>query len=240
MARLFFSSSLAHCRLLLNNSLQLNQASGVSRKAADKLKELKIPNKPKKPLTPYFKFIQDHRPALLKQNPNLKVTQVVSQLAADWKTVDPSLKAKYENDYKNEMEEYADQYLRYTESLTTEQKMALKEYNKEVKKSKIKREKKKKVRENDKPKKPVGPYMLYLMEQAKVSNKKYPQLMKELKGEWAELSPDEKSKYVEAAEKAKKQYEQDLSKWEMKMIEEGNEDLVRQSTLNPTAPSRKK
>lgn len=166
------------------------------------------------------------------------------QLAADWKAIDPSIKTKYENEYKAEMEEYSRKYLKYTENLTEEQKLALKEYNQEVKSSKVKREKKKKLRENEKPKRPIGAYMLFLLDQAKVhQNKSYPELMKELKNPWANLDPTEKSKYVEAANKAKEQYKEDLEKWEKKMIEEGNEDLVRKSTLFSQTipkPSKKK
>ncbi|XP_044253829.1 transcription factor A, mitochondrial [Tribolium madens] len=237
MARFFFLSSFANCRLLINNGLpQLNQISGVSHKVVDKLKELKLPDKPKRPLTPYLKFVRDHRQDILKENPNLKMTQVTSQCATHWKTADPSLKAKYQNEFKIEMEEYARRYLQYTESLTDEQREALKEYNQEVKKSRVKREKRKMLRENDKPKRPVGAYLLYLMDQVKTQNKTIPELMKELKGEWAELPNEKKSKYVEAAEKAKKQYDQELKKWELKMVEEGKTDLVRQSTLNLTTP----
>jgi hypothetical protein len=33
-----------------------------------------LPEKPKRPMTPYFRFMAEVRPALMKNNPNVKVT----------------------------------------------------------------------------------------------------------------------------------------------------------------------
>jgi len=82
--------------------------------------------------------------------------------------------------------------------------------------------------------------MLFVMDQAKVQNKTYPQLLTELKGPWAEMPSDEKSKYEEAAVAAKKQYHDELNQWELKMMAEGHNNMVRKSTLEGTTPSRLK
>ena len=37
-------------------------------------KSIGIPEKPKKPLTPYFRYLEKIRPGLVKDNPNVKIT----------------------------------------------------------------------------------------------------------------------------------------------------------------------
>ncbi|RZC27719.1 HMG box domain containing protein [Asbolus verrucosus] len=227
------AANLVHnCSLLRNfRVLQINQVSGIRQKVSEKLKELKVPDKPKRPLTAYFRFVQDQRPAIVKSHPDWKVTEISKQCASDWKMIDPAIKEQYERNYKAELEEYAKKYLEYSEKLTCEQKDALKEYNKEAREAKARRRYRKKVREHNKPKRPIGAYMLYILEQSKLQNKKYVQLLSDLKGTWAEMSKEEKSKYIEAAAQAKKQYDEELRVWELKMIKNGNVDLVRYKTL---------
>jgi RNase P protein component len=227
-------SLVSNCRLLFNTTRlpQVSQVSGLKQRIKDRLKELKVPDKPKRPLTPYFRFIQDHRESLIKQHPNWKVTQISVQCASDWKMIDSSAKEKYEKDYKEEMEKYAAKHVQYLKSLTDEQKVALEEYSNEVKRSRVKRQKRKKLRDTHKPKRPIGAYMLFVMDQAKSNpDKMYSQLLADLKGKWADMSKSEKAKYTEAAAIAKAKYDKELVEWELKMIEEGNLDVVRQSTL---------
>lgn len=217
--------------------------SGVKQHVVKALQELKVPEKPKRPLTPYFKFVQERRESIIKQYPDWKVTQVSVQCAADWKALDKSTKSKYEERYKTDIEQYAKKYSEYMNSLTPEQKEALENYKHEVKQAKVRRERKKKIRETGKPKRPVGAYMLYVMEQAKLpsnANKSYVTLLGQLKDTWAEMPEGEKAKYLQETAKAKQQYEEDLKNWELKMMEEGNLDVVRNSTLTGKSPKPRK
>lgn len=196
------------------------------------MNNLNLPEKPKRPLTPYFKYSQDRRQTLMKEHPDWKITQVTIQCASEWKNLDPSDKEKYETNFKREMEEYAAKYLEYKNSLTDEHKQAIKLYNRESKKAKLKKEKRKAMKDYQKPKKPIGAYMLYILDEVKsYPDKTYIQLMSELKDKWAELSEGAKSKYITEAARRAEQYQEDLKKWENKMIQEGNEELVRRSTL---------
>ena len=61
-----------------------------------------IPEKPKKPLTPYFRFMKETRPVLHASNPSLHLTDIVKKVAAEWVNVDANKKNKLMEDYKKE------------------------------------------------------------------------------------------------------------------------------------------
>lgn len=63
---------------------------------------LGMAERPKKPLTPYFRFMRETRPSLLAKNPNLKTGEVVKQMAKQWETVDEKQKQTYQEAYKLE------------------------------------------------------------------------------------------------------------------------------------------
>ena len=48
----------------------------------------KDPNAPKKPLSAYMFFCADHRDQIKKDNPEMKVTEVTSELGKVWGTMD--------------------------------------------------------------------------------------------------------------------------------------------------------
>ncbi|KAJ8945565.1 hypothetical protein NQ314_009186 [Rhamnusium bicolor] len=103
------------------------------------LKQLKIPEKPKKPLTPYVKFVIESRSDIIKQNPNIKPTEIIKKCAEHWRTVSSELKEKYANAYKSECEVYNKKILNFNASLTTEQREAIKSAADEKKEDKKKR-----------------------------------------------------------------------------------------------------
>lgn len=89
------------------------------------LDRLKIPERPKKPLTPYFRFLNDTRDAIKRDNPGLKITEITKKCSAAWRALDDSKKANYEVAYKQELEDYTRKYLEYQSKLSNEQRAAL-------------------------------------------------------------------------------------------------------------------
>jgi len=60
------------------------------------------PDPPKRPATAFFLFAQEARPALVKKNPNLKVSEVAKQLGVQWgKLTDDQKKVYQEKSTKN-------------------------------------------------------------------------------------------------------------------------------------------
>ena len=47
--------------------------------------ELQHPDMPKKPLTTYFRFLGEVRPIVMKQNPNLKASELMKIMAQKYK-----------------------------------------------------------------------------------------------------------------------------------------------------------
>lgn len=111
----------------------------MKQETLQKLKLLKIPEKPKKPPTPYVKFVSDHRTKIVKENPNLKQTEVIKKCAEDWKNVSKELKEKYNIEYKDECVIYDQKLMAFNANLTKEQKEALQTANEEKKSDRQKR-----------------------------------------------------------------------------------------------------
>ena len=65
-------------------------------KAAKSTKE-KDPDAPKRPQSSYFLFMNDRRPALQKEKPELKFGELTKQLTEDWKSLTDKDKKKYED-----------------------------------------------------------------------------------------------------------------------------------------------
>lgn len=64
------------------------QTFGLTQNVEEKIY---IPPKPKRPLIPYFKFMAKTRPELVKEQPNLKPSEMVREMSARWEKVDPKV-----------------------------------------------------------------------------------------------------------------------------------------------------
>lgn len=111
----------------------------MKQETLQKLKLLKIPEKPKKPPTPYVRFVTEHCAKVVKENPNLKQTEVIKKCAEDWKNASQELKEKYNIEYKDECVIYDQKLITFNTNLTPEQKEALQSINDERKLDKQKR-----------------------------------------------------------------------------------------------------
>ena len=64
---------------------------------ADKTGKEKDPNAPKRPQSAYFLFMNDRRPALQKEKPELKFGDLTKALTEDWKALSEKDRKKYED-----------------------------------------------------------------------------------------------------------------------------------------------
>lgn len=64
-------------------------------------RKLGIPQRPKKPLTSYFRFMKEIRPSVGKIAKNPKEVPIL--VAAEWKKLDNSEKEKYYEEYKKDL-----------------------------------------------------------------------------------------------------------------------------------------
>ncbi|XP_021951746.1 transcription factor A, mitochondrial isoform X2 [Folsomia candida] len=194
---------------------------------------LAVPPRPKKPLTPYFRFLAQVREDAKKENPKLKITELMKKIGTQWDRLDEAGKEKYLAAYKKDMESYSATLDKYQASLTPEQTALVEQLKMEKMSKKDKREKKRRVKDLGKPKKPMTAFLLFLRAQAKHGDtiEQYQQLAKQMGTKWKGMSEAEKAPYLAQYNDAASIYEKDLKKWEDKMLKQGNNDVVRISHL---------
>lgn len=247
---------LRFCNILANyrngfvvNSQRYNyplcqQISGLRRNVEEKIY---IPPKPKRPLTPYFKYMVKTRPELIKEKPNLKFTEIVREMSVRWEKVDPKVKETFMLEYNKEQEVYAKQRLEYDTQLTVEQKNALKQLRLQKREDKEKRQYRKKCRDNERPKKPCSAFVLYIKSQLpqRDATQEFINFQRQMAAKWKTMTDTEKKPFVDEMLEQMKEYQKLMTDWEEKMIKLGNTDIVRhdaQLQLEPhvKAPRKKK
>lgn len=78
----------------------LNTTNVIESKANEIASRLGIPERPKKPLTGYFRFIQDIRPSLVKNDASPR--EVMALIGAEWKKLDENKKQKYNEQFERD------------------------------------------------------------------------------------------------------------------------------------------
>jgi transcription factor A, mitochondrial len=202
-----------------------------------------LPPRPKKPLTPYFRYMQKQRPKLVEQNPKISLTDIVKICAKQWETVDEATKKKLDAEYQKEKITYIEERAKYQSKLTDEQRNELQTFKQEAAEAKEKRALRKKIRELGRPKKPATPFLRYLA--AEMTKKPrtpgsptYREHQKTISEVWNKLSEAEKQPYFRSYQKDEELYKKALPVWEEKMIRAGHLDVIRQDVtmLEPPKP----
>jgi transcription factor A len=103
-------------------SCQIHASNPLSATLEEKLG---LPVRPKKPLTPFFQFLAENRTRLSKENPNLKLTELMQLCAKKYADVDLATKDKYKVQFLKENEEYMKKRSSYESKLTEEQKIEI-------------------------------------------------------------------------------------------------------------------
>lgn len=190
-------------------------------------KRLGLPEKPKHPLNSFLRFSIDARNKLASSN--LKPQEASIKLGVMWKNLSENEKQKYVATYKREyvrnisihyfggfsqlvfwtfQDEYVQKLNAYNSRLTNEQKQQLKaERLKELREKNVTRTVKEKVSERKnrlqqlgKPKRPLSSFLLFLSDERKKTSGKI--VLSDIKEKWYKLSDAQRSAYVEAAAKS--------------------------------------
>ncbi|KAI5756139.1 hypothetical protein M8J77_022450 [Diaphorina citri] len=155
---------------------------------------LSIPEKPKKPLTPYFKFQGQIRNKIMERNPNIKIIEVTKLVSEEWKKIGEAEKKRLENEYAKEKEIYAQNVKKYHDELTPEAIEFLRKEKEVKKQKKEKREMKKLFKETGKPKKPGNSFYLFIkdnIDKKEYEGKSYMSLIPTFAKLWATLEETE-------------------------------------------------
>ncbi|XP_009994712.1 PREDICTED: transcription factor A, mitochondrial [Chaetura pelagica] len=190
--------------------------------------------RPKRPLTAYFRFLKENHAAFRQNNPEMSNTEVVKKIAGAWKELPASQKQVYEEARKTDWQKYQQQLAAYKAQLTPAQAAALRE---EKRKRLAKRRSFRAKRELTvlgKPKRPRSGFNIFVSENFQASEGISPVAkLKQLFGAWQKMSSPQKQPYLQLAEDDKVRYENEIKSWEAKMVELGREDLVRSKEQKP-------
>lgn len=201
-----------------------------------------FPTPPKQPSSAFLKFLERKRVDLFKSEPGIKGVDVVRQAAAAWQGLPIAEKKAYKEKYKDEYAQYRRLKENWWSSLTEQQRTAYSDHLEEVKKSKDHRELRKKLRNLGKPKRPLTAFN-YFISRSDRKGLSQKEAFANITKSWKTLSNAEKKSFVELAEKDSKRYEDEMSAWEVKMMAEGHEELLRHSSKalkkNHNVPSEK-
>ncbi|KAL2718792.1 hypothetical protein V1478_011211 [Vespula squamosa] len=233
--RLVSSSSYNHflnARCLLTCSYQF-----ISSKSKKRLENNLFPNKPKRPLTPFFKYMKVMRPSIVNEFPEYKSIQIVKVLSERWASEDPEYKFKLNQEYDTEYKEYMMKIIEYEKTITPEQR----ENYMIIKNTIKKKEHKSDVTLLGKPKRPPSAFILYMLSQMKVQkpaikNKEY---LKQLSIEWNAMNEQDKQQFIDQARKLMDQYNKEKVEWNQNMIKESYKDnSCEQSFEEITCPTQ--
>jgi len=200
--------------------------------------------KPKKPLSPYFRFMVKVRSDLAQQHPELKFIDLVKLIGQKWTKLDEASKEHYSNAFHAEMGPYTKLLAKYNESLPQEVKDKEEQLKLEKQLKRDRRERRQRLESLGKPKKPATPFLQFI--KAKFTpdpgkgREHAKDQLKELSVKWKALPDSEKAPYVAQYERDATAYKTTMTKWEDQMIKLGNNDVVRADRLPPKEAKSKK
>ncbi|NXL61836.1 TFAM factor, partial [Chordeiles acutipennis] len=190
--------------------------------------------RPKRPLTAYFRFLKDNHSAFRQKNPEISNMELVKKLAGAWKELPASQKQVYENARKTDWQKYVEQLAAYKAQLTPAQAAALKEERRKRLAKRRSFRAKRELTVLGKPKKPRSSFNIFVSENFQECEGATPVAkLKQLYDTWRKLSNPQKQPYLQLAEDDKVRYENEMKSWESKMVELGREDLIRSRTQKP-------
>lgn len=206
-------------------------ASDIKQKPKTLEAKLGLPERPKKPGSPYFDFIKRvGYPEVEKMIPRPKLFKDIAPILREkWRMVDQETKIKLHKEFLQKMAKYPEEQSNYYNSLTEEQRAQLEKAKEKLKLSKQKRKDKEELKSSGKPERPATSFALYMSDQIQSRHLKgnITDLNKILSKEWKELSDDKKSPYVKKFKEAWKEYQTKMSSWEEEMVRQGKESLIR-------------
>lgn len=214
--------SVLHGRSNLINQIQV---CNYTRKSAEA--KLGI-EKPKRPLTPFFKFMTQMRPALLAKKPGISSKETTVWASKHWQELDIQTKNEMTKEYEKDLEDYKKIKAMYDSSLTDQQKEDIQRLKEEMATAREKRKMKAELKELGRPKKPMSSYFLYAQSRNEsIKGKSLKEYQQQVKAGWMKLSNTEKAKFEKQAEDLMDKYKKDLQTWELKMISIGRSDVIR-------------
>ena len=114
---------LAVVKTFTKNSVEFSKIAGTEPllalpdpdegKKKKKKKKFVDPNAPKKPHSAYVQYLQDTRAQIVKENPDLKQTEIMAKIGNLWTNLPEKTKKKYASNYDRELKKYEAEFAAY-------------------------------------------------------------------------------------------------------------------------------
>ncbi|XP_063079060.1 transcription factor A, mitochondrial-like [Engraulis encrasicolus] len=197
---------------------------------------------PKRPLNGYMRFVQQQRPQVLRQHPDVKATDVIKQIATRWRQLSADQKQPFERAALVDMNQYKVALERYKAALTPAQSQAIEEEERQKRDRRKAIRRKRELNSLGKPKRPRVPFNIFMSEHFEgAQGTTLVAKMKSLQDDWRRLSNLKKQVYVQLAEDDKVRYTNEMKRWEQRMVRMGRDDLIRRKPAGrKTANAAKK
>ncbi|CAD6995322.1 transcription factor A, mitochondrial isoform X1 [Ceratitis capitata] len=197
--------------------------------------KLGLPPRPKKPLTPYFRFMQDQRPKILAENPKYSTIDIVRVISKRWSNADEALKKRLQEDYKRDQQKFVEVRAKYEAKMTDEQRSELKQLKQDIQEAKDRRMMRKRIKELGRPKRPASAFLRFLIQERtnspQTTKQTYREWHQKCTEKWARLTDKEKEVFLIESRKDMESYKKEIAEWEEKMVRLGNIDVVRHGNL---------
>ncbi|XP_039862244.1 transcription factor A, mitochondrial isoform X2 [Simochromis diagramma] len=199
---------------------------------------------PKRPLNGYMRYVQQQKPIMARQNPEIKAVDLIKTIAQQWRSLSPEQKQPFQEASLRAREQFKVDLERYQAQLTPAQ---LQQQAQEKRQRRAKRKairKKRELTNLGKPKRPRSPFNIFMSEHFEEAKGITSQAkMKSLLEDWRNLFSHQKQVYTQLAEDDKIRYKNEMKSWEDHMVDIGREDLIRERTLStkkkPAARAKK-
>uniref|UniRef100_UPI0037E92B49 transcription factor A, mitochondrial n=1 Tax=Semicossyphus pulcher TaxID=241346 RepID=UPI0037E92B49 len=195
---------------------------------------------PKRPLTGYIRYVQQQRPVVSRQNPEIKAVDIIRKVAQQWRTLSPEQKRPFEEASVRAREQFKVDLQHYQAQLTPEQvqQQTLERRQRLAKRRAIR--KKRELNNLGKPKRPRIPFNIFMSEHFEEARGTTTQAkLKSLLEDWRNLFSHQKQVYTQLAEDDKIRYKNEMKSWEEHMVEIGREDVIRDKTLSANKKTAK-
>ncbi|XP_029933280.1 transcription factor A, mitochondrial [Myripristis murdjan] len=188
---------------------------------------------PKRPLNGYMRYLQQQKPIVTRQHPEIKSVEIVKKIAQQWRTMTPEQKRPFEEESVRAREKFKVELERYQAQLTPAQiqQQALEKRQRMAKRKAIR--KKRELNSLGKPKRPRSPFNIFMSEHfEEARGATMPAKMKSLMDDWRNLFSHQRQVYTQLAEDDKIRYKNEMKSWEDHMVEIGRDDVIREQTLS--------
>ena len=164
-------------------------------------RQKKDANAPKRPLSAYIIYCQEQRDILKKKNPELKATELTSQLGKMWKSLSDDKKKQYNVKHEKERERYQKE---------------MKDYTPPEKEQEEKKSKRKSKKDSTRPKRAPSAYIIFCQDKRSEVKERNPsfgpkEITSKLGELWRELDVETKASYSRKSREMSPKKESDNS-----------------------------